>query len=517
MRIIDFFDQGVRYYADKEAFVDNSSRYTYAEADKEIHRIAAAIRGNNYDKGTRVGVYSPNSNIAWLALLGLMRAEGVWLPINPRNSVDTNIDLGERFGMRIMFYHSTFNEEVKAIRAAVPDIKEFICIDGEGSIGGSLEAFTKGYPDYHQTGEPEVNELAAIFPTGGTTGKSKGVLMNHEALETFAANYYTHFNYHEDSVHLVVAPMTHSAGIMGCLHFMRGGKNVVTKNVDPLSIMQDIDKHKVTHLFLPPTLMYMMLAHEDVAKYDYSSLQHFIVGAAPTSLEKLKEAVKVFGACMTEAYGQTEAPAAITLKAPWDYLDKAGNINEDRLKGIGRPACFNQVKILDEDGREAPRGEPGEICVKGRLVTLGYLDNPEATAETFRSGWLWTGDVGVMDDNGYIQIVDRRKDMIITGGFNVYPNEVEQVLMEHRAVQEVAVIGVPDEKWGEAVKGIVLLRPNQSVAGDELIRLAKEKLGGVKAPKTIDFIDEFPKSAAGKVLKTELRKPYWQGKDRAVN
>ena len=261
----------------------------------------------------------------------------------------------------------------------------------------------------------------------------------------------------------------------------------------------------------------MMLAHEEVGNFDYSSLQHFMVGAAPTSLEKLKEACRVFGPCMTEAYGQTEAPAAITLKAPWDYLDAEGNINEERLRGIGRPAIFNQVKILGGDGKEMPRGEPGEICVGGKLVTLGYLDNPEATAAAHRDGWLWTGDVGVMADDGYIQIVDRSKDMIITGGFNVYPNEVEQVIAENAAVQECAVIGVPDEKWGEAVKGIVLLRPGGEASADELIALVKEKLGSVKAPKSIDFVTELPKSPVGKVLKTELRKPYWADQGRAVN
>ena len=517
MRIIDFFNQGVRYYADKDAFVDSHSRYTYAGADRQVHRIAAAIHGNGFRKGTRIGVYSPNSNAAWLALLALMRAEGIWLPINPLNNAATNIDLGSRFGMDMLFYDSCFNEQVKEIQAAVPGIREFVCIEGEGSVGRGLAEFTGGHGDYHQTGPQQAGELAAIFPTGGTTGKSKGVLMNHEALETFAANYYAHFHYREDSVNLVVAPMTHASGILGCLHFIRGGSNAVVKNVDPLSIMQDIQAHGVTHLFLPPTLMYMMLAHPDVKKYDYSSLQHFVVGAAPTSLEKLKEAVTVFGHCMSEAYGQVEAPAAITLKAPWDYLDGDGDIDEERLKSIGRPGCFNQVNIFDEDGKEVPRGQPGEICVKSRLVTLGYLDDPEATAEAFRNGWLWTGDVGIMDENGYIRIIDRRKDMIITGGFNVYPNEVEQVLMEHAAVQEAAVIGVPDEKWGEAVKGIIQLRPGGDVSEQEVIALVKEKLGSVKAPKSIDFINEFPKSAAGKVLKTELRKPYWQGRERAVN
>lgn len=517
MRVIDFFDQGVSYYSNNEAFVDTASTYTYAQADKEIHKIAAAIRGSGYDKGTRIGVYSPNNNLAWLSLLGLMRAEGVWLPINPRNSVETNVDLSSRFEMAIMFYHSSFTEEVKTIAEQVPGIKEFVCIDGDAAAGKSLNEFCQGHADYFQVGIEENDEIAAIFPTGGTTGKSKGVLMNHAALETFFQNWHSHLNFSENSVHLVVAPMTHSAGIMGCLHFPRGGKNVVTKHVDPLSIMQDIAEHKVTHIFLPPTVMYMMLAHEEVARYDYSSLQHFVVGAAPTSLEKLKEACAVFGPCMTEAYGQTEAPAAITLKAPRDYIDADGNINEQRLKGIGRPGIFSPVKILDDDGVEVPRGESGEICVSGKLVTLGYLNNPEATAEAHRNGWLWTGDVGVMDHNGYIQIIDRSKDMIITGGFNVYPNEVEQVITENLAVQDCAVIGIPDEKWGEAVKAVVQLKTGQSTSEEEIITAVKAKLGSIKAPKTVEFINELPKSAAGKVLKTDLRKPYWSGSNRGVN
>ncbi len=517
MRIIDFFDQGVRYYADNVAFVDASGELTYAQVDTEVHRIAGALAGHGFEPGTRIGVYSPNSTKAFLALLGLMRAESVWLPINPRNPVDVNVDLAERFRMDVLMYASTFTVEVQEIRDRVPSIKAFVCIDGDGSVGEDLDTFCQGQPSQHQPGIQTPQALAAIFGTGGTTGKSKGVLMNHEALETFFANYHAHYSFKEGSAHLVVAPMTHTAGIMGCLHFPRGGRNVIVDGVNPRAIMQDIEQHQITHLFLPPTVLYMMLADADVSTFDYSSLQHFIVGAAPTSLEKLKEAVRVFGPVMTEAYGQTEAPAAITLKAPWDYIDADGTINDARLAGIGRPGIFNQVKILDSEGQEQPRGEPGEICVRGPLVTLGYLDNPEATAESFRDGWLWTGDVGVMSADGYIRIVDRSKDMIISGGFNVYPNEVEQVISEHPAVQECAVIGVPDEKWGEAVKAIVLLRPGHNVTAEELIGEAKKRLGSVKAPKTLDFVAELPKSPVGKVLKTELRKPFWAGKDRGIN
>ena len=510
MRIIDFFDQGVRYHPDNIAFIDGDERLTYRESDSRSRTIASALHGRGFGKGTHIGVYSPNTNIAFLALLGLMRAEGVWLPINPRNSVDTNVDLSQRFDMDVLFYHRAFAEQAKEIAHAVDGIKETVCLN-------ELEVWLEGYDDQFESGPEEDGDLLAIFPTGGTTGKSKGVLMNHAAIETWYANYYTHFGYYENSVHLVVAPMTHTAGILGGMHFARGGTNVMMAQVSPEGIMQAIQEHRVTHLFLPPTVLYMMLASEKVSDYDYSSLQHFIVGAAPTSLGKLKEAVQVFGPVMTEAYGQVEAPAAVAMKAPWDYLDGDGKINDRRLRGIGRPGVFNRVVILDDDGNEVPRGEPGEICLQGRLVTHGYYKNPEATAEARQFGWHHTGDVGTMDDDGYITIVDRKKDMIITGGFNVYPNEIEQILSTHPAVQESAVIGIPDEKWGETVKAIVQLKPGQHVAGDELIALVKEKLGSVKAPKSVDIIDDLPRSAVGKVLKTELRKPYWEGADRNVS
>jgi len=517
MRIIDFFDQGVAYYPDNIAFIDGDERLTYDDAGQTSRIIAAALHGRGYVKGTHIGVYSPNANCAFLALLGLMRAEAVWLPINPRNSVETNIDLSDRFDMDVLFYHSAFAEQTRQILDAVPGVREVICLDGDGGIGTPLEQWLDGYSDNFETGPEQPDDLLAIFPTGGTTGKSKGVLMNHAAIETWYANYYAGFGYYESSVHLVVAPMTHTAGILGGAHFARGGTNVIMAVASPEGIMQSIQEYCVTHLFLPPTVLYMMLAHEHVDSYDYSSLQHFIVGAAPTSLNKLKEAVKVFGPVMTEAYGQAEAPAAVTLKAPWDYLDQDGNINEARLQGIGRPGVFNRVAILDPEGIELHHGVAGEICIRGRLVTLGYYKNSEATEESRQFGWLHTGDVGVMADDGYITIVDRLKDMIITGGFNVYPNEVEQVISTHLAVQDVAVIGIPDKKWGESVKAIVQPKQGQEMTEAELISMVKDKLGSVKAPKSIEFMQDLPRSAVGKVLKTELRKPYWSGHGRNVS
>ena len=517
MRIIDFFDQGVSLYPDNLAFVEPGSEYTYTEAAVETHTIASAINQHGYLKGSRIGILAPNSNGAFLALLGIMRAEAVWLPINPRNSVEANVDLLDRFEGELLFYHSKYEQEARAIKAQVPGIRELVLLDGSDGAGVPLEAWSADCEGTFITGPEEPEDLLALFPTGGTTGKPKSVMMTHRAIETMFANFWAAFNYHDDTHHLVVAPMTHSAGIMGMAHFSRGGTNYMMEAADPEGILQAIQQYGITHFFIPPTIMYMMLALPNVRDYDYSSLQHMLVAAAPTSLEKLKEAIDVFGPVLTECFGQAEAPAAITVKAPTDYLDSDGNIIESRLASIGRPAAFNKVAILDNDGNELPRGERGEICVRSALVTPGYYNNPEATAEIRTFGWHHTGDIGIQDNEGFIRIVDRKKDMIITGGFNVFPNEIEQVLMTHQSVQDCSVIGIPDEKWGEAVKAVIQLKLGQDCSDSELIDLCKDRLGSVKAPKSVDFIAALPRSPAGKVLKNELRTSYWQSQDRAVN
>ena len=517
MRIIDFFDQGVRLYPDNRAFVEPGSEYTYAEAAVETHTIACAIKGHGYLKGSRIGILAPNSNIAFLALLGLMRSESVWLPINPRNTVEANVDLLARFEGELLFYHSKYEQEAQAIKARVPGIKELVLLDGSDGAGTSLSEWSEGYRGTFTTGPECPDDLLALFPTGGTTGKPKSVMMTHKAIETMFANFWAAFSYHDNTHHLVVAPMTHSAGIMGMAHFARGGTNYMMAAADPEGILQAIQQYGITHFFIPPTVMYMMLALPNVRGYDYSSLQHMLVAAAPTSLEKLKEAIDVFGPVLTECFGQAEAPAAITVKAPADYLDADGNIIESRLASVGRPAAFNQVAILDDGGNEVPRGERGEICVKSDLVTPGYFNNPQATAEVRAFGWHHTGDIGIQDEEGFIRIVDRKKDMIITGGFNVFPNEIEQTLMAHSAVQDCSVIGIPDEKWGEAVKAIIQLKVDRQCSEKELLDLCKDKLGSVKTPKSVDFMEQLPRSPAGKVLKNELRQRYWESQGRAVS
>lgn len=517
MRIIDFFDSGVAHYPDNAAFVEGDRTMTYAEASLVTHNIACAVRANGFEKGSKVGILAPNSIEAFLILLGAFRAQCVWLPVNPRNSIDVNVDLLERFDCDVVFYHSNYEAEAEAIKSAVPAIRSIVCIDQASEVHESLEKWMDGETREFEPDDWAMDDTMAIFPTGGTTGKSKGVILSHRSIYTMMSNFYAHFDYYDGTAHLVVAPMTHSAGLIGCMHFVRGGSNVIMREVVPKEVLRNIQDHKITHLFLPPTVLYMLLALPDVQDFDYSSLRHFLVGAAPTSLEKLIEAIDVFGPVMTEAFGQAEAPAAILAKAPWDYMKADGSINEARLASAGRPCVLNQVAIMDDEGNLLPKGQAGEIVIKGDLVTPGYYKNVEETEKVRAFGWHHTGDVGVMSEDGFVTIVDRKKDMIITGGFNVYPNEIEQVLTRHPAVQDCAVIGVPDEKWGEAVKAVVQLKPEAQASEVELIDLVKKDLGSVKAPKSVDIVSDLPRSPAGKVLKTDLRRKYWGDMGRGVN
>jgi acyl-CoA synthetase (AMP-forming)/AMP-acid ligase II len=260
-----------------------------------------------------------------------------------------------------------------------------------------------------------------------------------------------------------------------------------------------------------------MLSHPEARNYDYSSLKYFIVAAAPVAPEKIKEAIDVFGPCLCQCFGQSESPGFLTWMPPDKFAEAANNPGKaHRLKSCGQPTIAVKVAIMDDQGNLVPNGEPGEIVARGNLISVGYLDNPEATEEMRLFGWHHTGDIGTMDDDGYVYIVDRKKDMIITGGFNVYPAEIEAGLLTHPAIQDAAVVGVPDEKWGEMVKAVVTLKAGQELAEGDLISFCKKELGSVKAPKSIEFWEDLPRTPAGKISRKDIRQPYWAGQDRSV-
>jgi acyl-CoA synthetase (AMP-forming)/AMP-acid ligase II len=322
----------------------------------------------------------------------------------------------------------------------------------------------------------------------------------------------------EPPVHLAAAPLSHAAGALAMVMMQGGATNVVLRKADPHAIMKAIEKYRVTHLYLPPTLLYMLLEHEDVRKYDYSSLTHFSLAAAPVSPAKLREALEVFGPVMCQTYGQTEVPQFATFLSSRDLLearrDRRGSKDEGLFASCGRATGGLRVEIMDDDGNILPPGSRGEIVMKGGLVFPGYYGNPSQNEETFRFGWHHSGDIGYMDERGYLYIVDRKKDIIISGGFNVFSVEVEAAILSCPAVRDCAVIGVPDPKWGEAVKAVIELKNGRTVTAEEIKQLVRTKLGAVHSPKTVEFWDELPRHPNGKVLKRSIRDKFLNERDR---
>lgn len=518
MSVIDFFDRGWRINPKGVAYVMGERSWTFAEARELSCRVANGLIAAGLAKETKAAVLAANDPVAWACTLGLWRAGLAWIPVSPRSTAAENRFILDAFDCEAIFFQQRFAAMVAELRPQLPRVRLWVCIDDELAEAPSLQVWAAAYPATAPEVDIGPDDILAVMPTGGTTGLPKGVMITHRGAQTFFAHYMMACTYgaQEHPVSLAAAPMTHTAGVMSLPCTARGGTVVVLAAPDPAKMFEAIARHRVTELFLPPTVIYRLLDIPGVEKLDFSSLKYFMYGAAPMSVQRLKQAIEVFGPVMMGGYGQTEAPASIAYLRPDEHFVAGKLASDERLSSVGRPSALIQVEIFDDDNRSVGIGEPGEICVRGDLVMKGYYKQPERTAETIVDGWLHTGDIGHLDAEGYLHITDRKKDMIISGGFNVYPNEVEQVISAHGAVHDCAVIGVPDEGWGEAVKAVVELRPGQTVAADELIALCKSKLGSVKAPKTVEFVEALPRSPVGKVLKKDLRRTYWRELERQI-
>jgi acyl-CoA synthetase (AMP-forming)/AMP-acid ligase II len=520
MAIIDFFDRGWRNNPNGAAYIQDDKVVSFKEAGTFTYRLANALLALGLEPGRHGAVWAGNDVKAWLCALGLWRTNMAWIPVNARNAEAENIGILDQFDCDVLFFQQQFADVIDRIKPQLPKVQEWICIDGEVDGALSVDRLIEAQPALDPRVPVNLDDVIWIGPTGGTTGTPKGVMNTHRSVQTAFAHFMLGTPYPAGTlpVNLAAAPMTHTAGMLSMPCTARGGAVVVLSKPDPQLLLGAIMQRKVTEVFLPPTVIYRLLDIEGLKeKVDFSSLRYFLYGAAPMSVEKLKKAIEVFGPVMMGGYGQTEAPGSIAYLTPGEHFNPNGSLaSDERLSSVGRPNPLILVEIMDDLNQILPQGETGEICVRGDLVMRGYYDAPGKTAETIMDGWLHTGDIGHLDADGYLHITDRKKDMIISGGFNVYPSEVEQVLWAHPAVQDCAVIGVPDAKWGEAVKAVVELNSGQSVSAEELIALCKEKLGSVKSPKSVDFVPALPRSAAGKVLKKDLRAQYWQAAERKI-
>lgn len=523
MRSIDYVDKGAGFGPARPAIIDGDVTLSFAEVQAQTKRIALAMRANGHQRQEAVALYSPNNPDVMIALLALWRAEGVWVPVNMRNAIDANAAYMDYVRCKWLFYHSSVADDVAKLKARCPSLSKFVCLDKAHDGDPSLDEFIRGFKaedftDDHADPFGNLDDLVGIFPTGGTTGPSKGVEVTNLGWGTMLEIIQNAWGGRaENPVCLTVAPITHAAGPVALATLAMGAAQVILPGFDPEKVLAAIEKYKVTHMYLPPTALYGMLDSPALGKYDTSSLKIFLLVGSPCAPDKLRRAVDVFGPCMCQSYGQVESPM-ITCWMPPEVIAAAANgEHPERFASCGRPTYPVQVAIMDDDGNELPNGEAGEICVRGALVSKRYFEKPEATAEIRTFGWHHTGDVGKRDEHGYIYIVDRKKDMVITGGFNVYSAEVEGAIMELPEVLECAVIGVPHDKWGEQVTAMVVKAGGADISADKIIAHAKTQLGGVKAPKAVHFIDAIPRTAAGKMDKKKLREPFWGGAGRSVN
>ena len=522
MRAIDYFDKGAEANLDRTAITDGNARWSYREMRGATQDIARAMYAQGLAGEETAGIYSHNDARVLLCMLGIMRSGAVWVPINYRNAVDANVEFMNYAGMAWLFYHSDFRGIVREIKSCVPSLRHLICLDSDDGEYPSLESFMKQakgaeVPDWGDA-YGNIDRLAGLVPTGGTTGPAKGVCVTNLAFGTMtelASRYWR--GDCEHPICLNTAPLSHAAGVLAFVMCSVGATNVIMPRFDAVEVLRRIEHDQVTHLYLPPSALYKLLAHPEVRNFDYSSLRGMLLAGSPVSPDKLKQAVEVFGPCICQSYGQTEAPMLMTFLDCQTVAAAAAGEHSERLASCGRATSAVRLAILDDHGRILPAHQVGEIVVRGWLVCGGYYKMPEATAEIRGYGWHHTGDVGYLDEEGYVYIVDRKKDMIISGGFNVYCAEVEAAVMALPEVDECAVVGVPHETWGEAVKAFVVLQPGKLLGEQELIAYCKQKLGAVKAPKSIEFCREIPKTPAGKIDRKTIRAPYWEQAERQVH
>jgi len=510
VKLIEHFDQAAQRFPERAFLVDVAGTRSYRDVQAASHRIALALRRQGVARGARVAVLAPNMARAFECVIGLLRAGAVWVPVSTRNALaDTQHTIG-RTGTELLFFHPEHADIAARLRDECPALKTLVALDADfdrwlAPEGSTFDEDPPGAPD----------EVVTLFSSGGTTGRPKGVMTTQAGWETMIAGTLL-TQPHPHPVHLVAAPMTHAAGGAALAMLPMGATHVLLPAFEPLEVMRAIQTHRVSHLFLPPTAIVRLLEHPDVRRHDYASLRYFNYASAPMDPRRVEQALEVFGPVMVNFFGQTETGLGVTCFPPEEHARALAEGRRERFASCGRATPFFRVAVMDDDGRLLPTGARGEVVVRGASVMKGYLDDPEESARVGVHGWHHTGDIGWLDDEGWLYLVDRKRELIVSGGFNVFPSEVETVLRAHPAVADCAVIGVPDPLWGEAVKAVLELNAGRVLDAAELREFCRARLASHQVPKSFEAIDRLPRSAVGKLLKRELRERWWAGQARRI-
>lgn len=520
-------NKAITLFSHREALVDGNKRFTYKDFGQRVANLTASLAHLGIKQGGVVAISAPNGH-EFVEVYYACAISGIVLsPLNFRLSTQELTAILQDSEASVLICHTAFANEVQNIVSVCPKLKHLVWI-GEGvipNIGISSHHFehltAQGTGKMPALPNLQADDLAHLYYTSGTTGRPKGVMLTQGNVTFNALGAIAELGLNDSDVWLHVAPLFHLADAWATFAMTWvGGKHVFLPQFKPSPTLATMEKEKVTITVLVPTMLNALLNDPLVADFDYVQLRTLITGGSPIAPETVRRIHNTFGCEYIQLYGMTETSPWLTISRPTIAHQHLSQDQQLEVRSrTGRPYIGAEVKVVRPDGTEVLKNnrEVGEIIAKGPTITPGYWKQPEATKETIKNGWIYTGDLAVIDEDGYINIVDRKKDMIITGGENVYSTEVEYVLYEHPAVHECAVMGVPDEFWGEAVKAIVVLRPGHSLTEQELIEFAKERLAHYKVPRSIDFLPELPKTGSGKIYKKGLREKFWLHKEQKIN
>ncbi len=502
--------RSARLFSEKTAVVFENKRLTFGEVNERANRLANGLARLGIGKGEMVATLRRDCAEHAELFFGLIKGGFVEITLNPRlNAPEISWQIKEP-SASIVIFQKNFGELIESIRDALPSVKHFICIDGALPGAVSYEELLAGASPEEPDVMHDLDDLSELRYTSGTTGKPKGIMLPLRSGLCVTRNLLLDMipDLTPKDTFLALQPLYHGAGWFVLPCWVRGVTQVYVPRYDPEIAIDAIEREGVSVIKTVPTILVRLLAYQELKNHDFGNIRTIIYGASPMPVERLREGLHVFGSVFVQLYGQTEAPMTLTVLRKEEHIVDGSEQEVRRLSSAGRPCTFVDLKIVDEEGVEVKPGEEGEVIVKGDHAMIGYLNREKETKEALRDDWLYTGDMGIYDETGYVYLVGRKGDMIISGGLNVYPNEVEQVLYMHPAVKEAAVIGVPDQMWGETIKACVVLKDGNNATEEEIVNFCKERLSSYKKPRSVDFLEDLPKNAMGKIVRRELVRKY---------